>query len=226
MTRPVAFLFNLKIGETMDYKNIEDSIKKGTTTVAVTCADGVVVGADSRATMDTFIASTEAIKVNKIDKNIAMTIAGSVGDAEYLVKILKVQNELYKMNENKPLSPTSATSLISLILQETKFAPYYVQLIIAGMNGDVPEIYNLDMAGGYTKEAFTSTGSGSLTALGYLEDVYKKEKTTQEAVKDVVKALKIAMKRDSATGNNIRIAVLTKGSYKEYYGSEVEKLIK
>ncbi len=210
----------------MDYKNIEDSIKKGTTTVAVACADGVVVGADSRATMDTFIASTEAVKVNKIDKNIAMTIAGSVGDAEYLVKILKVQNELYKMNENKPLSPTSATSLISLILQETKFAPYYVQLIIAGMNGDVPEIYNLDMAGGYTKESFTSTGSGSLTALGYLEDVYKKEKTTQEAVKDVIKALKVAMKRDSATGNNIRIAVLTKGSYKEYYGPEVEKLIK
>ncbi len=210
----------------MDYKNIEDSIKKGTTTVALACVDGVVVGADSRATMDTFIASTEAVKVNKIDKNIAMTIAGSVGDAEYLVKILKVQNELYKMNENKPLSPTSATSLISLILQETKFAPYYVQLIIAGMNGDVPEIYNLDMAGGYTKESFTSTGSGSLTALGYLEDVYKKEKTTQEAVKDVIKALKIAMKRDSATGNNIRIAVLTKGSYKEYYGPEVEKLIK
>ncbi len=209
-----------------EYKDIVDSTMKGTTTVAIACADGVVVGADSRATMDTFIASTEAVKVNKIDKNLVMTIAGAVGDAEYLVKIMKVQNELYKMNENKPLSPTSATSLMSLILQENKYMPYYVQLIIAGLNGDVPEIYNLDLAGGYSKEpTFTATGSGSLTALGYLEDVYKKEKTTQEGVKDAVKALKIAMKRDSATGNNIRIAVITKSGYKEYYGAEVDKLL-
>ncbi len=211
----------------MDYKNIIENAMKGTTTIGIICSDGVVVGADSRATMDTFISSTEAVKVNKIDKNLAMTIAGGVGDAEYLVKILRVQNELYKMNENKPFSPTSATSLISLILQENKFTPYYVQLIIAGLNGDVPELYNIDLAGGHTKEPnFTATGSGSLTALGYLEDVYKKEMTTQDGIKAAVRALKIAMKRDSATGNNIRIAVITKSGYKEYSGADVEKLAK
>ncbi|MCL4404910.1 proteasome subunit beta, partial [Candidatus Marsarchaeota archaeon] len=47
---------------------------KGTTTVGIVCSDGVIVGADSRATMDTFISSTEARKVWMIDDNLAMTI--------------------------------------------------------------------------------------------------------------------------------------------------------
>ena len=111
-------------GEVMDKNEISAAIKKGTTTVGIVCRDGVVMGADSRATMDTFIASSEAIKVYKIDDGLGMTIAGGVGDAEYLVKFLKVQNEFYKMNEGKPLSPASASSLLSLLLQENKFAPY------------------------------------------------------------------------------------------------------
>jgi proteasome beta subunit len=199
---------------------------KGTTTVAISCSDGVVVGADSRATMDSFIASTEARKVFKIDNNLTLTIAGLVGDAQELVRILKVNNELYKMNENRPLSPKSAASLLSIILQENKMMPYYIQLILAGMNGDEPQIFSLDAAGGATQESrFASTGSGSLTALGYLEDMYKKGVTTKDALKGVARALAIAMKRDSATGDNMTIVAITKSGYVEYTGKDLERML-
>lgn len=210
-----------------DYKEMVDKLMKGTTTVGVVCNDGVVLGADSRATMDTFIASSEAVKINKIDENLGMTIAGAVGDAEYLVKLIKAQNELYKMNEGKSLSPTSATSLLSIILQENKVVPFYVGLVVGGLNNGAPEVYNIDPLGGYTKESkFTATGSGSPTALGYIEDVYKKETTTQEMVKHVIKALKIAMKRDSATGDRVHIAAITKNGFREYSSEEIEKFAK
>ncbi|MDE1856207.1 MAG: proteasome subunit beta [Candidatus Micrarchaeota archaeon] len=211
----------------MDYKEYSEKILKGTTTVGLVCGDGVLLGADSRASMDTFLASSEAVKVNRIDNNLGMTIAGGVGDAEYVVKVLKAQNELFKMNENKPLSPTAATSLLSIILQENKMMPFFVQLLLGGMNNGTPELYSLDMMGGYIKESkFTSTGSGSPVALGYLEDVYKKDKSTQEMSKHAVKALKIAMKRDTATGDRIHLAVITKAGYKEYTKEEVEELAK
>ena len=88
------------------------------------------------------------------------------------------------MDEKKSLTPTSATSLLSLILQENKMFPFLVQLVLGGMNKTCLEIYNIDPVGGYTKESkFTSTGSGSLTALGYLESIYDSDMTTQEAVK-------------------------------------------
>ena len=199
---------------------------KGTTTVGLICADGIVIGADTRATMDTFIASPEAKKVWKIDENLGLTIAGSVGDAQELIRIMKAQNELYKMNEGRPLSPRSACSLLSIILQENKMRPFYVQLIVAGLDGDTPQLYNLDAIGGYTEESkFTATGSGSLTALGYVEDAYKKGISAKDAIKNVAKALGIAMKRDSATGDNMIIATITKSGYTEYQGKDLERAL-
>jgi proteasome beta subunit len=211
----------------MDKNEISEAIKKGTTTIAIVCSDGVVMGADSRATMDTFIASSEAIKVYKVDDGLGMTIAGGVGDAEYLVKFLKVQNEFYKMNEGKPLSPSSASSLLSLLLQENKFAPYYVQLIVGGLNKGVPEVYSIDPFGGSIKETkLISTGSGSPTALGYLDSVYNSGFATQDGVKHAARALQMAMKRDSATGDGMKLVAITKKGFKEYSKDDIDKLLK
>jgi proteasome beta subunit len=210
----------------MDKREISATIMKGTTTVGVVCGDGVVMGADSRATADTFIASSEAIKVYKIDDGLGLTIAGVVGDAAYLVKFLKVQNEFYKMNEGKALSPAAAASLLSLLLQENKFAPYIVQLIVGGI-GKTPELYNIDPYGGSIKETkFSSTGSGSLVALGYLESIYGPALSAQDAARHVAKALAIAMKRDSATGDGMKLIAITKKGFKEYSKDEIDRLLK
>ncbi|MDE1870805.1 MAG: archaeal proteasome endopeptidase complex subunit beta [Candidatus Micrarchaeota archaeon] len=199
---------------------------KGTTTIGVVCSDGVVIGADTRATMGTFISNSDVRKVFKIDSTIGMTIAGAVGDAQDIVRIIRAQNEIYKMNENRPMSPKSAASLLSIILQQNKMMPYYVQLLVAGMDGDEPQIYTLDPLGGNTEEyKFTVTGSGSEVAIGYLEESYKKGVTTKEAIKNVARALAIAIKRNSATGDGMVIAAITKYGYTEYTGKDLEKAL-
>lgn len=199
---------------------------KGTTTVGIVCSDGVVIGADSRATMDTFIASGEIRKVFRIDENVGMTIAGLVGDAQELIRIMKAQNEIYKMNEDHAFSPKSAASLLSIILQENRMMPFYVQLILGGLDGNEPQLYSIDAMGGATEESkFTASGSGSLTALGYIEDSYKKGITSKEAIKLAARALSIAMRRDSATGDSIRVAAITGSGYTEYTGKDLEKAI-
>ncbi len=198
---------------------------KGTTTVGIVCKDGVVLGADSRATMDTFIASREARKVWQIDDNLGMTIAGGVGDAEEIIRVIKIQNEIYKMNENKIMAPKTVTNLLSIILQQNKMMPFMVQLIVGGVDAEgKPGLYNLDPVGGYTEEPqFTSTGSGSLEALGYLEEAYKDDLSVKDGIKIARRAVSIAMSRDSATGNNILVAAITKNGYKEYSGKDLEK---
>ncbi len=207
-------------------KNEIEKHFKGTTTVGIICSDGVVIGADTRATMGDFIASPEVRKVHRIDANLALTIAGGVGDAQELIRILKAQNEIYKMNEGHSMSPKSANSLLSIILQANKMVPYYVQLIVAGVDGEEPQMYNLDPLGGYTEEKnFTVTGSGSEVAIGYLEDSFKKGTSTKDAIRIVARALAMAMKRNSATGDGMIIAAMTKSGYAEYSGKELEKAL-
>lgn len=213
----------------MENSDSQRKVIKGTTTIGMVCSDGVILGADSRATLmpNVDIGSTDTVKLFKINDTVAITIAGYVGDAQYLVKLLKTQNDMYSMNESKGLTPTSLSSLLALIMQENKYMPYMVEMIVGGITYDNPEIFIVDPSGASLKYSdFYSSGSGSSYSIGYLENVYEKGKSTQEMIKHVAKALKIAMKRNAATGDNMRIAVITKAGYKEYYGPEAEKFLK
>ncbi|MDE1857322.1 MAG: proteasome subunit beta [Candidatus Micrarchaeota archaeon] len=208
-----------------DEISLRKKMLKGTTTIGFVCSDGVVIGADSRATYGTTIASTEARKVWKIDDNLGLTIAGGVGDALEIIRMLKAHNEIYKMNEGRPMSPRSAASLLSIILQNNKMFPFYVGLIVAGVDDDTPQLYSMDPFGGTTEDSrFTTTGSGSEAANGYLEEVYKKM-PVKDATKYVARALAIAMKRDSATGDSMIVATITKSGYTEYAGKALEKMV-
>lgn len=211
-----------------DSKQIAESVKKGTTTIGIMCADGVVLGADSRSTMGDFIASEATTKVYKIHDGLAVTIAGVAGYAEYVVKMLKAQNEIYRMNEGKPMSPTATASLLSFILRESVSDFGYAFLIVGGLNnkGD-PELFSMDAIGASEKESkYTSIGSGMSSALGYLDAAYTAGMTTQEAAKHALKALQMAAKRSSATGGALRIVAITKKGYKDYSKEEIDKLTK
>ncbi len=212
----------------MDLKQVSDSVRKGTTVVGIVCSDGVVLGADSRATMGDFIASDVTIKLQKINESLGIMYAGVMGYAQYVVKLLKVQSELYTMTEGKPMTPSAAASLLGFILRESISEYAYAGLVVGGLNTTGhPELFNLDPLGGAEKEAkYTSTGIGMASALGYLDSIYSPSLTAQEGVKHAAKALQMAMKRSSGTGGAMRIATITKKGFKEYSKEDVEKLLK
>jgi proteasome beta subunit len=211
----------------MDLKAISEAIRKGTTTVGLICNDGIVLAADSRATLGDFIGSDAAIKLYKIDDNLGVLFAGVAGYAEYVVKLLRVQSEMYKMQEGHSLSPSAAASLLGFILRESVSEMGYAFLIVGGLNRGEPELISLDAIGSAQKEGkYTSIGSGMASALGYLDTTYAGSMTTSEGIKHAVKALQAAMKRSSATGGAMRIATITKKGFKEYSKEEVDKLLK
>ncbi|OFV68352.1 proteasome endopeptidase complex, archaeal, beta subunit [Methanosarcinales archaeon] len=200
-------------------------VKKGTTTVGVVCKDGVVLGSEKRATMGNFIASKTADKIYQIDDFAAMTTAGLVGDAQALVRFIKVETSLYKMRRSEPMTIKSIVTLMSNILNGNRFFPYYVQLLVGGIDYDGPHIYSLDAMGGLSleKEA-VATGSGSPIAYGILEDRYRKEMEIDEGIELAVRALHTAMKRDSASGEGIDVVAIQKNNYSIVEPSKIETI--
>ncbi len=211
----------------MDLKGVSEAVRKGTTTVGIVCTDGIVLGADGRGTLGDFIASDTTIKLQKIDEGLGLMYAGVAGYAEYVLKLLKAQSEMYKMTEGKPMSPSAAASVLSFILRESVSEMGFAFLIVGGLNRGEPELFSLDAIGSTQKESkYTSIGSGMASALGYLDGAYASNITTQEGVKHTVKALQMAMKRSSATGGAIKVAVISKKGFKEYSKDELDKLMK
>lgn len=195
-------------------------VKTGTTTVGIIFNEGVVLATERRATMGTLIASKKAKKVHAIADRIGMTIAGGVGDAQQLIRIINVECSLYQVRRGKPISVGAAATVLSNYLNQNRFTPYYVQLLVGGVDAQGPSVYSVDAAGGATlEENFVSTGSGSLTAYGVLEDRYTKDMNESEAVNLAVRALRAAMRRDSASGEGYNVVVITKDKF-EYVPEE------
>jgi proteasome beta subunit len=200
--------------------------KKGTTTLGLVCQNGVVVAAEHRATMGTMIAHKVAKKLFKIDEHLALTTAGLVGDAQVLSRYLTAESRLYTLQRDEKMPVKSAATLMANILNQRKFYPYFVQLIIAGIDSSGPSVYSLDAAGGAIADTYTSTGSGSPYVFGVLEDHYKKNLTTQEGKVLAVRALSAAMKRDAASGDGIDIAIISPDGYTDIEQKEIEEIKK
>ncbi|SFM22831.1 archaeal proteasome endopeptidase complex subunit beta [Methanolobus profundi] len=204
---------------------VNDKHYKGTTTVGIVCNDGVVLATEQRATMGNFIASKTAKKVYKIDDRVAMTIAGSVGDAQQIVRVMSVESKLYKMRRKEPMTIKGLTTLLSNMLSGQRYYPLMVQLLVGGFDKNGPSIYSLDALGGSIEETkAVSTGSGSPFAYGVLEDRYKEDMSTEDGIELAVRALHNAMKRDSASGENIDVVVITKDSYTRLDMEDVKKM--
>lgn len=200
-----------------------DAKKTGTTTVGLVCKDGVVLASDRRATMGNFIASKDVDKIYPISDNIAMTIAGSVGDAQTLVRWMQSELKLYELKHNKKPTVQAAATLLANILSQYKFYPFFVQLLVGGTD-EKPRLFSVDMLGGVTEEKMTSTGSGSPIAYGVLEDLFKEGAAKEDNMRLAVKSVTSAMKRDAASGERVDLVTVDKKGFNRIPKAEVHKL--
>ena len=196
--------------------HVADQIKKGTTTCALTCNDGIVLAADTRASAGFFIADRHVMKIQKVDRNLGMTIAGGVADAQNLVDIMRYNANIYRLTNRELMPVKSAARLCSNVLFNQRYFPYYVQIILAGYDNKAGgQIYNIDLFGSMTSEKFISTGSGSPVAYGYLESEFKENLSVNEAYKIAIQAIAAAIRRNAGTGDNINAVIIDKDGYHE-----------
>jgi proteasome beta subunit len=194
---------------------VTEQIKKGTTTCALTCKDGVVLAADTRASAGLFIADRHVMKIQKVDRHLGMTMAGGVADAQNVVDIMRYNANIYRLS-NKELMPVkSASRLCSNVLFNQRYFPYYVQIIVAGYDKEGGQIYNIDLFGSITSEKFISTGSGSPVAYGYLGAEFKEGLSVNDAYKVAIRAIAAAIRRNAGTGDGINVVIIDKDGYRE-----------
>lgn len=196
-----------------DARNKVDALKyHGTTTVAMTCTDGVVLGTDTRVTAGyLFIAHRKGKKVHKIDNHIGVTIAGTVAEAQNVIDTLRYYANIYKLENQKPIPVRSVARIAANIFFAQRYYPFIADFLIGGYDQEEANaLYSVDFFGALTREDVVSTGSGSPVAYGVLEDEYRKGMTTKQVIPIAIKAVNAAIKRNAGTGDGFDVAVITK----------------
>jgi len=181
-----------------------------TTIVGIKTKEGVVLGSDRRASKGFFIGSKITQKIAKVDDTLAIAIAGQLSDAEYLIRVAKAERKLLELRRGFPLTVKESSRLIANLAYSglKNYQPYFVELLVAGVDDNGGHIYAADMSGAITTEDFASSGSGSPIAYGVLESVYQKNITNEEAKEIATKAVAAAMERDPGSGNGIDVLVI------------------
>jgi proteasome beta subunit len=186
------------------------SVPHGTTIVAATYADGVVMAGDRRATAGNLIAQRDIEKVFAADDYSLVGIAGAAGIAVEIVRLYQVELEHYEKIEGTQLTlDGKANRLATMIRGNLAEAMQGLAVVplFAGFDLDAPDaaaagrIYSYDVAGGrYAEQFYHSVGSGSLFARGALKKLWEPNLERGAALRVVVESLYDAADDDSATG--------------------------
>ncbi len=212
--------------------------RHGTTIVAVTCAGGVVVAGDRRATMGNVIAQRDIEKVFPADEFSAIGIAGTAGIAIEMVRLFQVELEHYEKLEGRVLSMDGKANRLStmirgnlgLAMQGLAVVPLFAGYDLARNEG---RIFSYDVTGGrYEEHSFYAVGSGSVFARSALKKRYTDDVDVTGAIRLVVDALYDAADDDSATGGPDLtrrifpvVAEITAAGYRRHSDDEVGEFV-
>ena len=190
-------------------------LKTGTTTVGFTIKDGVILATESQATAGYYVATKKADKLYKLMKNIGITISGGVADCQKLVGLLQALLRLREIEFEKSVSVSSAVSLLSTLMFQNRYYPYYSMLILGGYDDTGSHIYSLDFFGSVLEEKeFISVGSGSVMAIGILEAEWKENLSIKKGINLAKSAVESARRRDAASDGNFQISVIDKDGFR------------
>ncbi|MCK4670120.1 MAG: proteasome subunit beta [Nanoarchaeota archaeon] len=204
----------------MEELKMDEKLKTGTTTVGIVCQDGIVLGADLRATSGNMIVDKEAIKIVQISDSIAVTFAGVVSDIQLITKLITAEIKLKEIRTGKKITLKATANLLGNMVYSTIRNPYFpgiAHFLMGGIDIDGFHLYDIYPDGSVTlKKDYVSSGSGSVFAYGVLEIKYNPALTVNDGVKLVRQAINAALQRDSASGQGIRIVTITKAGLKEH----------
>lgn len=185
------------------------TVSTGTTIVGLIYKNGIVLGADTRATSGPIVADKNCEKIHYISDRIYCCGAGTAADTEYTTKLISHKMELYRLNSNgRPPRVTSAMTQLKHFLFQYQ-GQVGAALILGGVDPvDGIQLYSIYPHGSVDKLPYCTMGSGSLAAMAILETGFHYNMNRQDAINLVAKSIMAGIFNDLGSGSNIDILVI------------------
>ncbi|TVU08286.1 hypothetical protein EJB05_41686, partial [Eragrostis curvula] len=183
----------------------------GSAVVAMVGKNCFAIASDRRLGVQLQTVATDFQRVFKIHDKLYIGLSGLATDAQTLYQRLVFRHKLYQLREERDMKPETFASLVSALLYEKRFGPYFCQPVIAGLGEDnEPFICTMDCIG--AKELakdFVVSGTASESLYGACESMYKPNMEPEELVETISQALLSSVDRDCLSGWGGYVLLLT-----------------
>nr|QBH73454.1 proteasome subunit beta type protein [Xibalbanus tulumensis] len=170
--------------------------------VAMTGKNCVAVAADRRFGVQAQTISLDFQKVFEMGPYLYLGLPGLATDTETVHERLRFRLNLYELRENRRIRPKTFAAMVSNLLYERRFGPYFVEPVIAGLDPKTfePYICNLDLIGcPNTPEDFVVAGTCAEQLYGMCEVLWEPDLEPDDLFETISQALMNAFDRDAGS---------------------------
>ncbi|KAK0211473.1 20S proteasome subunit [Armillaria fumosa] len=180
----------------------------GTTIVGCLFEDGIVLGADTRATEGPIVADKNCEKIHYISESIRCCGAGTAADTEFTTALISSNMELHALHTGrKPRVVTAMTMLKQMLFQYQGHIG--AALVLGGVDATGPNLFTIHPHGSTDKLPYVTMGSGSLAAMAVFESNWRPNMSRDEALTLVKHAISAGIFNDLGSGSNVDACIIT-----------------
>ena len=214
-------------GHLLQVEYAEKTVRLGTASIGINCADGVIIVAD-KGKKDVLIISESADKIYEVDEHIMASAAGILSDARILINHIRVVAQQHRITYGSPIDVESIIREISDVKQQYTqhpgVRPFGVALIIAGKDETGCRLYTSDITGNYYEYNAIAIGEDDEKIKEVLRKEYKASMTTDDGIKLALKIFKEVLKdKFDINRFNMRVIKNKEGKIKKLNLEEIKK---
>jgi len=187
-----------------------EAVKRGTASVGVRTADGVVLAADRHA-RSPLIERDSIEKIHEIDDHVGVASAGHVADARQLIDVARRQAQVNRLRYDEPAGVESLTKEITDYIQQYTQTggarPFGVALLVGGIENGEPRLFETDPSGTPYEWKAVAIGGSRDDIQTFLEDEYTEEMDLEAGVELALRAL-ASVNDEGLDGTGVDIATV------------------
>lgn len=198
-------------GRLLQVEYAKKTVRQGSTAIGMVCADGILFVADKRI-VDKLIIPESVEKIFQLDDHIGAAASGILSDARVLVERAQLRAQQHKVTYDTPVDTISIVkevcALKQMCTQSGGLRPFGVSILIGGIDGDGPKLFETDPTGIFFQFKATVIGEGEPAIEEILDAEYNEKLTIEEGLKLALSAMTRALNKQ-LTQDKIDVAYIS-----------------
>ncbi|CAH8448547.1 unnamed protein product [Dicrocoelium dendriticum] len=171
----------------------------------------VAIASDLRFGVNLQTISTDFTKVHQLCPRIFVGLPGLMTDNQTVFQRLQFRKNVYELRENKSIRPKTVTTMLSNLLYERRFGPYFVEPVVVGLDhaSGKPHVACMDLIGCISEaDDFVVGGTCTEQLYGMCETLWEDKMKPPQLFECISQCILNAADRDCLSGWGARVYLI------------------